>query len=705
MRAAAVTVALGGLVWLVATKLIGRLAVPLADASLAIAVERSHPGFRDSLSTTIALAGSGRDDVDTRLLARTAAEAAALVDAVDTARIFRRRRLVSLALAAAAAAATVGLLVAARPAIGQTWARRMFGLSAVAWPRRTALDVEGFVAGVRTVARGSDVELVVHARGSSGPPAAVDLRTRSEAGWTSARMGMRGAAEDGVQTFVHVVRSVAGDVPLEIRGGDARLRDLRLHAVDPPAVDAFAIRCLPPAYLGAGLRVLPAARTIPVPAGSRVEITCTATTPLRAARLVCRSSGAAAPHGGTIPAPVAAPESAGESTAETTVATLDPAAAGARAVSGTLVDVRADTAVIVRLVDTDGLANRDTVAFTLVAVADESPRVGLRIVGGPTAVTPRGRIMIEGSISDDHGLTGAAITLRPVAGQLRQGTREAGPRSVGSAGGGADAAPATVPIGRVRGGETVVDIAAADPLPVPLDALRLVVGGRLLVAAEARDGCTLAAVPNIGTSDTWTLDVVTPEALRALLEAREILLRRRFEAAIEDLVRARERLTTPQRGTEAAAADQSGTDPAMAAVTRCGEAATRAAGETGEIAGAFRGIGLELANNLLLSAELESRLVVGITRPLAAIAAVDLPDLAKACRPTPGGPVADPAAIVGRADAVLGRMREVLAKMLEAESVNEVVERLRSMLRRQEQIRAETLETQKRQSREALERP
>jgi len=143
----------------------------------------------------------------------------------------------------------------------------------------------------------------------------------------------------------------------------------------------------------------------------------------------------------------------------------------------------------------------------------------------------------------------------------------------------------------------------------------------------------------------------------------------------------------------------------MAAVTRCGEAATRAAGETGEIAGAFRGIGLELANNLLLSAELESRLVVGITRPLAAIAAVDLPDLAKACRPTPGGPVADPAAIVGRADAVLGRMREVLAKMLEAESVNEVVERLRSMLRRQEQIRAETLETQKRQSREALERP
>ena len=95
----------------------------------------------------------------------------------------------------------------------------------------------------------------------------------------------------------------------------------------------------------------------------------------------------------------------------------------------------------------------------------------------------------------------------------------------------------------------------------------------------------------------------------------------------------------------------------------------------------------------------------GIARPLAGIAAADLPDLAKACRQAPGGPAPDPLAIGRQADAVIARMRQVLATMLEAESINEIIERLRGVLRTQEQIRAETIETQKRQAREALERP
>ena len=52
----------------------------------------------------------------------------------------------------------------------------------------------------------------------------------------------------------------------------------------------------------------------------------------------------------------------------------------------------------------------------------------------------------------------------------------------------------------------------------------------------ARDGCGLASGPNEGTSDEWSLDVVTPEALMAMLEAREILLRRRFESVVSDQI-------------------------------------------------------------------------------------------------------------------------------------------------------------------------
>lgn len=679
--------AVGGLGWIVSAKLVARLGVPLNDESLAIAVERGHPAFRDSLSTTIALAGVTRADVDDRLFARTVAEAAALLGDVDVTRIFRRRRLITLALLAAAAAATVVLLVAVRPGVGLTWARRMLLLSAAPWPRRTVLDVEGFRGGVRTVARGGAVEIVVHARGSDGPPAQVDLRTRNADGWTTARMGAQGAAVAGAQTFVHVLDGVNGDVDLEIRGGDARLRDLRLHAVDPPAVESLAIRCVPPAYLASGTRVLAAARTIPVPRGSRVEIDSTATKPLRSARLLQRAVGAAESR----------------STAETVVATLDPAPAGARAISGTLAAVLDDTAVVVRFVDTDGLASRDGVAFTLVAVADESPRVSLRLVGAPTAVTPSGRVAIEGTIRDDHGLAAAAVILRSGGAPLPSGNRAEGPPSAvapgkaGAVGGpAADAPPVSLPIGSVRGGETTVAIEAADPLLVPIEPLRLAAGGRIFVTAEARDGCTLDGGPNVGTGDTWTLDVVTPEELRALLEAREILLRRRFEGVIEDLSRERRRLGSPVANDA---------EPMAAAVARCGEAATRAAGETGEIHAAFRGIAVELANNALLSPEIETRLVAGITRPLAAVAAADLPDLADACRRVAGVSPPDPADVGRQADATIARMRQVLATMLEAESVNEIIERLRGVLRTQEQIRAETIETQKRQAREALERP
>ena len=130
------------------------------------------------------------------------------------------------------------------------------------------------------------------------------------------------------------------------------------------------------------------------------------------------------------------------------------------------------------------------------------------------------------------------------------------------------------------------------------------------------------------------------------------------------------------------------------------EAAARAAGETAEIAAAFRMIRVELDNNLLLTPELETRLIIQIADPLAGIAAKDLPALSVACRGSFG-----PAELVSRTDEVLARMRAVLDKMMELESFNEVVELLRGMIRTQEEIRIETLKRQKQRAREALERP
>lgn len=657
--------AIGGclIVWLLVTKLVGRLLTPLPDAALAMVVERTHPGCRDSLSTAIELADRPRPDVDPDLVQRTTADAVAMLGDIRPDAIFRRRPLMMLAVGGAAAVATVAGLVVAQPAVGSLWARRMLALTNEPWPRRVQLEVEGFPGGVRTVARGSDVDVIAHVRAVGGLPDVVELRTRTPDGWRTERMGTRGAATGETGAFGHVIRAAVADTELEIRGGDARLAGLRLRVVEPPDLASLQIDYQPPAYLGGDERRAASARLVRLPRGSRVRLTCTATKPLSAARLAATADTAAA-----APAPLATLEA--------------DAAADCRVIAAEIDALDSDTGVELSLTDTEGLANREPIRILLTAVADAAPQVGVVIAGASTAVTPQARLPLEGSLTDDHGLAAAAVVF----------------------GRGADEASVRVPIGRVGGGLPVVELPPDAPEIVPLAPLGLKPGDRLTVTVEARDGCGLAGGPNVGRSETWPLEVVTPEALTSLLEAREIMLRRRFETVIGDLGQARDALAAAPRDGDRA--DERTTPSAAAApAARCGEAAARSAGETGEIAAAFRGIRLELDINGVLTPALETRLSAQIAAPLQRLADGDLPALVRACQAAAaaGGPPAAP--LVQRADAALANMRAVLDTMLELESFNELVERLRAVIRTQEEIRAETLEQQKKRGRQALEGP
>ena len=677
-----------GLAILLYRKLLGRLSADLGDASLAVVVERSHPSFRDSLSTTIELADQPEVDVNPALLARTAAEAAAHLGQVRSERIFRRRRLAMLAFAAVIAAASIAGLAFAKPAVAGLWVRRLPLLGDEPWPRQVRLRVEDFPGGVRKVARGSDVDVIVHAQANDRLPEVVDLRWRTaqtggpggrtaQTGgpggrtasgrpgtWRIDRMGARGGATTDGQAFGHVVKAVNDSLDLEIRGGDARLRDLRLEVLDPPALEKLLITSTPPAYLGSGGRESPPARVVQIPRGSAVEIACTATKPLSAATMVAVAGGGSAAEVvlATLPA---------TDTTDTSEAGGAASAAG-RTIVGHIASLDADRTVVVRFTDTDGLVNREPVTFTLSALPDEPPQVAMRLRGISTAVTPRARLPLVGTISDDHGLGGASVRLKVAGG-----------------------AETSLPVLRVREGDAVVELPAEAAEVVPLEPLGLAVGRKLELAVTATDTCTLASEPNAGMSDTWSLDVVAPEVLVAMLEAREIILRRRYESCVADLTQARDGFAAPERPAEGDTAGDRGDDAA-----RLGDATARAAGETAELAEAFRGIRLEFDNNQLITPELEARLIAQIADPLSALSKQDLPALAVACRTGTGRQE-----LVRRADEVLARMRAVLDKMMELESFNEVVELLRGMIRTQEQIRAETLEQQKRRAREALERP
>jgi hypothetical protein len=653
----------GLLVWLCITKLVGRLLTPLPDAALAVVVERAHPACRDSLSTAIELADRPRADVDPDLVRRTTADAVAMLGDIRTAPIFRRRELMMLAVGGAMALATVATLVAARPAVAGLWTRRMLALTDEPWPRRVQLDVEGFPGGVRTVARGSDVDVIAHVRSGGGLPDVVELRMKAPDGWRTERMGSRGGTTGEAGSFGHVIRNAVADTELEIRGGDARLGGLRLRVVEPPDLAGLQIDYQPPTYLGGDERRAASTRLVRVPRGSQVRLTCTATKSLSEARLTATPAGSAA--------------------APATLATLEAdSGADRRVITATIDALDADASVELSLTDTEGLANREPIRISLTAVADAAPQVGLGIAGASTAVTPQAQLPLAGTLTDDHGLADAAVVL----------------------GRGTDEARVRVPIARVRDGLPVIDFSPEAPEIVPLAPLGLKPGDRLTVTVEARDGCGLAGGPNIGRSDTWTLDVVTPEALRSLLEAREIMLRRRFETVIGDLGQARAVLAEPPRGRDDGEPSAS-PSPEAAAAARCSEAAARSAGETGEIATAFRGIRRELDINGVLTPELDARLSTQIATPLQRLAESDLPAVVRACQAaaTAGGRPTAP--LVQRVDAALASMRAVLDTMLELESFNELVERLRAVIRTQEEIRAATLEQQKKRGRQALEGP
>jgi hypothetical protein len=430
--------------------------------------------------------------------------------------------------------------------------------------------------------------------------------------------------------------------------------------LDSPALEKLLITSTPPAYLGSGGRESPPARVVQIPRGSAVEIACTATKPLSAATMVAVAAGAASTEVVLASVPATAP----------TASDRSPSTSG-RTIVGRIESLDVDRTVIVRFTDTDGLVNREPVTFMLSAQPDEPPQLSMRLRGISTAVTPRARVPLVGTISDDHGLGAAAVRLKVAGGD-----------------------EIALPVARVREGDALVELPAEAAEVVQLESIGLAVGGKLELAVTATDTCTLGGEPNAGTSDTWSLDVVAPEALVAMLEAREIILRRRYESCVADLTQARDAFASPAREADEDGAGDRGDDAA-----RLGDATARASGETAELAEAFRGIRLEFDNNQLITPELEARLIAQIADPLSALAKQELPSLAAACRSGTGRQE-----LVRRADEVLARMRAVLDKMMELESFNEVVELLRGMIRTQEQIRAETLEQQKRRAREALER-
>jgi hypothetical protein len=674
-----------------------RVLVPLSYSNLAMLLERRFPQFHDGLLTAVALCdpASGAD-YNAHLLARTCRQAEGPVREVSFSRVFNRGPLRRRLGAAAALLLSVLGFALARPDLASVWARRAVLFSDELWPRSTRLVIEGFDGGVARVARGSDLEITVKADlGMPVVPDVVAVRYRSERGARKlmSRVGAADPDRDQYQEYSYTFRGVLTPIEFDVVGGDALLSGLKIEVVENPTIVEMILDCEFPAYMGRSLQSLAVTGPMQVPVGSRITVRARSNKDL--VRVTVESALEEPPK----PPVQFRPHNEDRRSFQYAV--------------GPLVK---DKTLLFTLFDTDGIRSREPVRLSLAAVEDQRPELAVQLRGIGAAVTPQASIPAVGRVGDDYGI--ARIWFEYTIDKQE---------------------PKIQPIASPPGNATEFTLKRA----LDVRPLGLKPGGKLLLAVKAEDRCDLASRPNVGTSDRWLLDVVTPEQLRAMLQSRELVLRQRFEGVIKDVTDARDGLaridfSPPASPTKPAAAGTGrmpvapvtakGAEPGDAPDAQADRSPQRLlaqrtlqaqwaqqncrkeAHETASLADSFADIREELVNNRIDTEELKLRLEGGIAKPLRRIAEEMFPELDRRLDRLQAD-LADPAAgseaqkaAVAQVDAILLAMRQVLGRMIELEDFNEAVELLKSIIQSEQKLRDETQKRHKEKLRELLEK-
>ncbi len=641
--------------------LFSRLLVRLHDRNMAVLLERRFVQFHDSLLTSVELSErpDHAADFNPEMLARAHRQALTGANQIHLGAVFNNAPLVRRASLAVALVLSVGLFAVAAPSALATWASRSLLLSSELWPRKTHLSVDGFGDSGRVkIARGSDWDLVVNANAALGNvvPEVVEVRYRTVEGVRGrenmSREGVVPRGEGQVQPYAYSFKSVLAPLEFHVSGGDDREGPYFLDVVDSPTISNMTLHCEYPSYMHRSTRAIPVAGLMQVPRGTQITILAKANKPLVAVQIDDVAEEAAPV---THRIELAAETGQAQEHFQFAIGRLD-----------------ADKTLLFTLSDTDGIKSRDAVRLTLSAVADEPPQLNVALKGIGTAITPAARLPAGGEVTDDYGVSRIWFDYHVD-----------------------EAEPQQRPFDTVASGEEQLTLNGA----MELADLKLVPKQRLHWAVQAADACSLPGGPNVGSSQHYVLDVVTPDQLRSMLEARELLLRRRFETMIEELTDTRDLLAgiEPQpadvaAGPSASVADDNVADVEISAAQRLSPAVQvervvqnceRSQHEVAELGLAFDDIRLELINNRIDTEELKTRLKEGIADPLKAISQDRFPPLLEKLKQL-GGKLADPARAVTtqaqsltQIDAILVEMQGVLGKMLELETFNEALDMLR----------------------------
>ena len=240
-------------------------------------------------------------------------------------------------------------------------------------------------------------------------------------------------------------------------------------------------------------------------------------------------------------------------------------------------------------------------------------------------------------------------------------------------------------------------------------------GGAISVYAEASDRYDLGAT-HLTRSELFRLRVVTPEALLALLERRELAMRARLEQTIDETRTLRDTLDQLRRRAFESPDEITDDDEAKRQiqvnrlrVQQSGLQASKTSDELSGIATALNDMLLEMVNNRVDSVDRRERISTGVRDPLKKIVEDPLARLIAQLEQVeqsvdkPAQAAEKTAVAVQQAEEVLLQLTAVLEKMLDLESYNEILDIVRGLIDDQEELSEETKEEQRRSLRELFE--
>ena len=691
--------------WLLYTRIATRAFVEMTDKNLALLIERKYPEFGESLVTTVE---SGDSDVSENLFQVTQKEAERNLSKIDVDNVLNWPRLNFLIAIGLLSAMLIGTFALVAPTVFGTATQRLYLLSNEGWPRANRLEIVGIrvkynepVEGIpemrqivkltdRTfkVPKGASVTIMVNAITESKTGEEMQLPSSCEfCFWgkqgNRGRQTMKkiGAPREGRQLYSldsGPLDGVDSDLKFQIRGGDFRSKQCSITVVDQPVVLQTQLDCQYPDYIVdeesssytprkenwyAGMKI---------PQGTQVEIVAKTNKPLK--KVYAKES-----DGSVREIPVDG----------------DRFRHPARSLD-------ANVTLQFYLCDTDGIVTEIPHVVSITAVEDQTPQVRTTLLGIGTAITADAVLPIKGSILDDYGIQSSWVEIN----WAEQLTTKSG-----------------VELQNDGEFETAIDFRA----------LRQVPGGfslasesqqQVSVFVKADDFYSLGSAPNLGLSDQYVLDVVSPSELLRILERLEVAQRRRFEQVYQEMSEAREILVRAKATVESTQPDnEPGDQKQMSAgadavddlkrhelrllfAQRATLQGEKSMGETAGIGNAFKDIRLQLINNRIDSEDRKRRLQDRVIKPLNLITSKLLKEYLNRTQGLEDqlrNLQADPfnrelanevdqlaVAAIEQNDLVLDKMNQVLSILIKYETQNELLDLVRALIKKQTEIKDRT---------------